>query len=375
MSLVLTGDALEMLRTLPDESIQCCVTSPPYWGLRDYGASGQLGLEKTPEEYVAKVVEIFREVKRVLRDDGVLWLNLGDSYWGGKGRSGYELPHEAEERRGRGETFQTGHNIPGYMDMRPSDGKHDTIKPKDLVGIPWMVAFALRADGWYLRSDIIWAKPNPMPESVTDRPTKSHEYIFLLTKSGKYYYDSEAVKLPIADATIVRAGSRNNGGERKDGGDADQQQGLTPTQQDRYYEKIRRRKTAGWDTSTGEGSHGSFHKDGRAQGVEYTETDVLTRNRRTVWHIATQPRKEAHFATFPDEIPEICIKAGTKKGDVVLDPFGGSGTTAQVAKRLGRDFVIIELNPKYVKDLIEPSLENINPLFRTVLSAVKEEAR
>ena len=252
------GDCLEALQQIPDGVFQTCVTSPPYWGLRDYGIEpqvwggdiecdhvwggfqtgrvtgggdrppdnkwlngpsldsqqerafclhcnawlGSLGLEPTPGLFVQHLVEIFREVRRVLRDDGTLWLNLGSSYWGGKGKSGYELPHEVEERGAKGETLQAGHNVPGYMDMRPADGKHPVFKPKDLVPIPWMVAMALQRDGWWLRSDIIWHKPNPMPESVTDRPTKSHEYLFLLAKSKRYFYDADAVREAQAEDSI-----------------------------------------------------------------------------------------------------------------------------------------------------------------------------
>ena len=287
----------------------------PYWGLRDYGVPGQIGLEKTPEEYVGKLVEVFREVRRVLKKDGVLWLNLGDSYAAGGNGGGTE---KQDSNRGtlalRGKVKKAP---PGF-------------KPKDLVGIPWRVAFALQADGWYLRSDIIWSKPNPMPESVTDRPTKAHEYIFLLTKSARYYYDAEAVKEAIAPATVARARANNNGEKRKDGGVAKDQGGLTPSQQSKYYANV---------------------------------TTETFRNIRSVWNIATQSFSGAHFATFPEAIPERCIKAGSKKGDTILDPFGGSGTTGRVAKRLGRQYILIELNPKYSSELITPSLEAIDPLF------------
>jgi DNA modification methylase len=393
MSQVLTGDALEVLRTLPEKIAQTCVTSPPYWGLRDYGTAEwvggdtecdhqyqkggrdpktsskqisnggtvfsqyeheckkcgavridrQLGLEKTPEEYVTKLVEIFREVKRVLRKDGTLWLNLGDSYSGsGRGRDA-----DGTWNPGKGGSKQetnTGSTIGRVVNAKSFSKKlieagatgNAWVKPpqglkcKDLVGIPWRVAFALQADGWYLRSDIIWSKPNPMPESVTDRPTKAHEYIFLLTKSARYYYDADAV-----------AEEANYDG-RKDEimkGSVKYGNGYSPTTSPQTMSIV---------------GHERWKKD---------DNGTRVRNRRTVWHIATQPRKEAHFATFPDAIPEICIKAGSKKGDIVLEPFGGSGTTAQVAKRLGREYIIIELNPKYVKDLIEPSLASINPLF------------
>ena len=345
--MILCGDALTELRKLADESVNCCVTSPPYWGLRDYGTAkwegggsecdhlagplassksglhdgagcsesekvrtggmpfrevcgkcgahridSQLGLEKTPEEYVAKMVEVFREVRRVLRDDGTLWLNLGDSY----------------------ASQPAGNKIPsGFSQTRPSrrtgDGNQETVrlpqkrfglKPKDLVGIPWRVAFALQADGWWLRQDIIWAKPNPMPESVRDRCTKAHEYIFMLTKSARYWYDAEAVKEVGAEKP-----------RKKEGGAG---------------ESAVDRKSRGHDNCMG--------TDG-------------TRNRRSVWTITTKPYAEAHFATFPPEIPELCIKTGCPKGGKVLDPFFGAGTTGLVAMRLGREFIGIELNEKY----------------------------
>jgi DNA modification methylase len=311
--MLLHGDALAILTSIKSGSIQCCVTSPPYWGLRDYKVDGQIGLEPTPEAYVAKMVAVFREVRRVLRKDGTCWLNLGDSYWGGKGKSGYELPHEAEARRANGETFQTAHNVPGYMTMRPTDGKHDIIKPKDLVGIPWRVAFALQFDGWWLRSDIIWSKPNPMPESVTDRPTKAHEYLFLLTKNAKYYYDAEAIKEQFADE---RMGNPNGGGQYAKecpypNAHAGQQSGL---------------------------AKGEWNVDGSMSG----------RNKRSVWSIPTHSYHDAHFATFPEKLVEPCILAGSKVGDIVLDPFAGSGVTIMVAEKFGRRGIGIELNRDYI---------------------------
>lgn len=285
---VICGDCLDVMRDWPDGVIQTCITSPPYWGLRDYGVEGQLGLEPTPEEYVAKMVEVFREVRRVLRDDGTLWLNLGDSYandakWGGKtgGKQSY-LPDNDIRGCGRGKR-KTG------------------LKPKDLVGIPWMVAFALRADGWYLRSDIIWSKPNPMPESVTDRPTKAHEYLFLLAKSQKYYYDVEAIAEDLAVPPHA-PGNRKLDASRND---HDQ------------MEKV-------W------GSSGK-------------------RNKRSVWTIATQPFSQAHFATFPEKLIERCILAGSPEGRIVLDPFFGSGTTGKRAKELGRKWIGIDLSEEYCK--------------------------
>ena len=284
------GDCLTVLRErFADESVQCCVTSPPYWGLRDYGVEGQLGLEATPELYVAKMVEVFREVKRVLKDNGTLWLNLGDSYATGT-TAGRQLG-----------TLDFGQ---GTMEARKVNriGTPLGLKTKDLVGIPWRVAFALQADGWYLRSDIIWAKPNPMPESVTDRPTKAHEYMFLLSKSERYFYDHEAIQ----EAGTMKPQNRftDGKGPKADGYAAHRQ----PT------------------------------------GM----TSCEFRNKRTVWTVATSPYTEAHFATFPPKLIEPCILAGCPSGGLVLDPFAGSGTTIQVAQQLGRQGVGIELNPAYV---------------------------
>lgn len=327
-------------------------------GLRDYGVPGQLGLEKTPEEYVQKLVEVFREVRRVLRPDGTLWLNLGDSYAGSWGASGHRSEidgGESTQREKNSEYFARG----GYENHRetpPTAKQLAGIKPKDLVGIPWMVAFALRADGWWLRSDIIWSKPNPMPESVTDRPTKAHEYIFLLTKAPQYYYDAEAIKNPPIESLLRQLRDGYDGEATKDYAAVGAQN--PSTTKSRIIEN-KLRKT---DKQRGHSRRHAGFND-RWDSMTKEEQCALGSNRKTVWTVATQPRKETHFATFPDEIPEICIKAGTKKGDTVLDPFAGSGTTAQVAKRLGREYITIELNPKYVKELIEPSLEKINPLF------------
>jgi len=281
---IICGDCLDVMREMPDNSIHCCVTSPPYWGLRDYGCPGQLGLEPTPEEYVAKMVTVFREVKRVLRDDGTLWLNLGDSYNGSGGAGG-------------------DYNKGGLKEGQPKYGRKftDILKPKDLVGIPWRVAFALQADGWYLRQDIIWHKPNPMPESVTDRCTKAHEYVFLLSKSARYYYDADAIKEPSVEPPRER--EKNNG------------------------ESAVETKMRGHDCNCG--------NDG-------------TRNKRDVWTVATHPYPEAHFATFPPELIKPCIKAGCPEQGIVLDPFMGSGTTAEVCCNHGRQYIGIELNPEYI---------------------------
>lgn len=311
---VLVGDAREKLQALPDESVQTVVTSPPYYGLRDYGHDGQIGLEETPEDYVQALVEVFREVRRVLRDDGTVWVNLGDSYAsGGKGGGGSYMAERADK------SWQHRSKVNGWRP--PPDG----LKHKDLIGIPWRVAFALQADGWYLRQDIIWAKPNPIPESVTDRCTKAHEYIFLLTKSPRYFYDAEAVKEPATGW---------NGSLFHDGKNAAVHPNVG-----------KKRKPAGWDTD--KGGHGSFHRNGRAQQVEYTDGISIRRNKRSVWTVSTQPYPGAHFATFPPKLIEPCILAGSKPGDTVLDPFGGSGTTAAVALEHGRRAVLCEISEEY----------------------------
>jgi len=304
------GDALEVLRTLPDESVQCCVTSPPYWGLRDYGVEGQLGLEHTPQEYVEKLVAMLREVLRVLRDDGTLWLVLGDSYATGGGAVGRCLGGGEQ-----GERFLRQ----GHTNTQPNRMPLPGLKPKDLVGIPWRVAFALQADGWYLRSDIIWSKPNPMPESVTDRPTKAHEYVFLFSKSQRYFYDADAV----AEETAMD----DKRGKQRIG-----------------Y------KGRGADKSRNDGEADFF-----GQGA--------TRNARTVWDIATRPYSGAHFATMPSELASRCIKAGSKSMDTILDPFGGSGTTAAVATGLGRKAIHIDLDPD-----LSLAIERIGPLLVDVAS-------
>ena len=310
---IINGDCLTELKKLPDESVHCCVTSPPYWGLRDYGVDGQIGLEKTPDEYVEKLVNVFREVKRVLKNDGTLWLNLGDSY-AGSGGPGSQYDNKS------------GTSFKGEFKKYDNPNKKvDNLKPKDLIGIPWRVAFALQADGWYLRSDIIWHKPNPMPESVTDRPTKSHEYIFLLAKSQKYYFDNEAVGSPIQEDTIERYKRSWNGDGMR-------------------------------DFPSGPQNHIQKFMDPQNKKREWA-------NIKTVWTVTTKPFKEAHFATFPEKLIIPCIKAGCPKGGVVLDPFGGSGTTGVVAEKLGRDYILIELNPNYI-EMADNRTWNVAPLFR-----------
>lgn len=264
---IIQGDCLEVLKTLPDGIADMCVTSPPYYGLRDYGVDGQIGLEPNPEEYIKKLVEVFREVGRVIRDDGTLWVNIGDSYWG-SGSRGYDFTGKWNETS----KVQSGSKGTENLSRIPKlvGTTEDGIKNKDLIGIPWLLALALRKDGWYLRQDIIWHKPNPMPESVMDRCTKSHEYIFLLSKNPKYYFD-----------------------------------------------------------------HNSIQEDG-------------IRNMRDVWSIPPSNVKEAHFATMPERLAEICILAGSRKGGIVIDPFFGSGTTGRVATKHYRDYIGIELNPNYI---------------------------
>ena len=292
------GDAAAVLPTLPAASVQCVVTSPPYWGLRDYGVAGQLGLEPTPEEYVAKLVAVFREVRRVLRGDGTVWINMGDSYCsqpaGNIAPSGFSQTRPSRRKHGVGpETV----DLPGK--------RFDDLKSKDLCGIPWRVAFALQADGWWLRQDIIWHKPNPMPESVTDRCTKAHEYIFLLAKSAKYHCDMEAVKEADGD-THSRGTKRTPPIERA----------------------------------------GIGHKD----WCWYMTRDnqITGRNRRSVWTVTTKPYPKAHFATYPPELIEPCVKAGCPTGGIVLDPYVGSGTTLQVALEQGCQAIGIELNRGYL---------------------------
>jgi len=290
---IITGDCIESMRGMADQSVHCCITSPPYFGLRDYGVEGQIGLESSPAEFVAKLVDVFREVRRVLRDDGTLWLNLGDSYArplakGGSGPGG-------KNREWYGENYGDagGAGVPAGP------------KPKDLIGIPWRVAFALQADGWYLRQDIIWAKPNPMPESVTDRCTKAHEYIFLLAKSERYYFDQGAIKDPTTDPEYRTVG------------------------------KIR---------PTAEGGEG-FEIRG---GLHSQPGGRVSRNRRSVWSVSPAQFSEAHFATFPPKLIEPCILAGCPEGGTVLDPFSGSGTTGLVSIQHQRKYIGIELNPEYV---------------------------
>lgn len=387
---ILRGDNRNTLKTLEDKSIHTVVTSPPYWGLRDYGTAtweggdpscdhvansqatkkmgneefnknrpsreetktkgyyenicpkcgarridNQLGLEETPEEYVNNLVDVFREIKRVLRDDGTVWLNLGDSYSSGGRRT---------------TTNQSLRGDKDYGVTRPAPSKG--IKPKDLIGIPWRVAFALQRDGWYLRQDIIWHKPNPMPESVRDRCTKAHEYIFLLSKNVKYYYDHEAIKEPITDSTAKRLLQKNidnqKGSERAHAGE----------KPNGNMKALGRKK---FDSSMGGGGtsfvgHSGYKKSDGSYMIS------PTRNKRSVWTVTTKPFKEAHFATFPMDLIEPCVLAGCPEEGTVLDPFGGAGTTGIVASNHNRNAILCELNDEY-SDIAEKRIESNLPLF------------
>jgi DNA modification methylase len=369
------GDCREVLRTMPDQSVHCCVTSPPYFGLRDYGTAkwdggdpecdhspdkrggrfatpvsskqasntgsgsassrdcpcgatridSQIGLEATPDAFVAEMVAVFREVRRVLRDDGTLWLNLGDSY---NNRTKVRTTSHQPALNGFKDDNWAERAARGGVRMSQSDGD---LKEKDLHGIPWMVAFALRADGWYLRQDIIWSKPNPMPESVQDRCTKAHEYLFMLSKSKVYHYDASAIAEPASDA--AHGGSQPNPGPKaRATGNHSGSLWLTPKQRSDKQRGHSRR-------------HAGFND--RWDEMERAEQCSGTRNKRSVWEIAPQPFSEAHFATFPPALVEPCILAGCPAGGTVLDPFGGAGTTGMVADRLGRNAILIELNPEY----------------------------
>jgi len=314
VAMIWVGDCRESLRQMPEQSAHTCVTSPPYFGLRDYGHGGQIGLEPTPDEFVAAMVEVFREVRRVLRDDGTLWLNLGDSYAqsGGAGAQG-----ATGQRASR--TFTAN----GTLRTKNQDG----IKAKDLIGIPWRVAFALQADGWYLRQDIIWHKPNPMPESVTDRCTKAHEYIFLLSKGPRYFFDHAAIKEP---ATCGRL--RGSGPMVAEG--AGRNDAATGTRGD--YRTRPSVKPSAFDGKTND-----------LKGREAFRAVTDMRSKRDVWTVASRPFKGAHFATFPPALIEPCVLAGCPVGGTVLDPFGGAGTTGLVAEQYGRNSVLCELNPDY----------------------------
>lgn len=349
---ILVGDCREILKTIASDSVHCVVTSPPYWRLRDYGVANQVGQEASPEKFVTELVEIFREVRRVLRPDGSLWLNLGDSYVSSGGT--HDGRSDNQPGVGANQVWRNGSGrADGIVDGRGQRNRNgntvSNMKPKDLVGIPWRVALALQADGWWLRQDIIWSKPNPMPESVQDRCTKAHEYIFMLTKSAKYYYDADAIAedaiysgVTGQDASgyknAANFSGKNSGGNLVRGEKPDKQRG-----------------------------HGRRH-DGfndRWDKMEKAEQCSGKRNKRSVWNVATKPFPEAHFATFPPELIQPCVLAGCPKGGLVLDPFGGAGTTGLVADRNERSAMLIELNPEYAA-MAEKRLQGDGGMFASV---------
>lgn len=379
---VFHGDARERLAELLAGSVQTCVTSPPYFGLRDYGHAGQIGLEPTPAEYVTALVAVFGEVRRILNGDGTLWLNLGDSYcnsdkWGSGGANTGKHTREPDGTPASWKAVRRRRSsLPG-------------IKPKDLLGIPWRVAFALQADGWYLRSDIIWSKPNPMPESVTDRPTKAHEYLFLLSKSRQYYYDAAAIREPYAPSTLREFKEGYQGQATKDYAGTGAQNasdvkrrivhGKNEQTGDRRKEGFNERwdaaeRAAKWaDPSEYGGKHAKA--DPQSASRRMLKSSKAAReaggphdnpfggaNKRSVWTVPTRPYPDAHFATFPEALIEPCILAGSKPGDLVLDPFTGSGTTGAVAIRHQRSFVGIELNAAYV-EMARARIGAVAPMF------------
>lgn len=335
---ILIGDCRTLLAAMEAQSVNCCVTSPPYFGLRDYGVDGQIGLEQTPDEYVAEMVAVLREVRRVLRDDGTLWLNLGDSY---NNRTKVRTSSHQPVLNDFEDDNWAERAVRGGVRMSLSNGD---LKEKDLVGIPWMVAFALRADGWYLRQDIIWHKPNPMPESVRDRCTKAHEYIFMLSKSARYYYDIEAVKEPSVKGAA--------GSEFHTGKTGDHQLGRSSTKPRRASGNVYAANAFLTPQSEPRGPHSNFGSPDH-------------RNRRSVWTVSTKPFKGAHFATFPPDLIEPCVLAGCPPQGTVLDPFGGAGTAGLVASRNNRNAILIELNPEYA-GMADARIVKDAPLFASV---------
>lgn len=341
---------------IEENSIDCCVTSPPYWGLRNYGMSDQIGMEHTPELYVQALVKVFEEVKRVLKPAGTLWLNLGDTYYGGKGSNGASKAYTDNAKVINKKALIA--TAPG--EIRPNDRKIEGLKPKDLIGIPWMVAFALRSAGWYLRQDIIWHKPNPMPESVIDRCTKSHEYIFLLSKSHKYYFDQDAIRVPLKDESIARLAQdleqqkgSNRVPDKSNGNMKAVIKGHPIGGNGKYTKSVdeTHRTKSGKDWELKMAGSGDLNNCGRS-GYFDGDGNLLvgpTANKKSVWSVTTKPFADAHFATFPEELITPCILAGSPAGGIVLDPFMGAGTTALVAKSNDRNFIGFELNPDYVQ--------------------------
>lgn len=314
----INGDALRVLKEMPSQFVDCCVTSPPYYALRDYGVDGQIGIEETPDKFVENLKNVFHEVKRVLKDDGTLWLNIGDCYCNS---NGYARASAQFQRKGRNDANANDRDLTALH--------NSGFKTKDLIGIPWMLAFALRTDGWYLRQDIIWHKPNPMPESVRDRCTKAHEYIFLLSKSPQYYYDADAIKEPtVSRDTNVR---------------------------DRDVSKLN-------------------NTPGRTRMAGLKTNDYEMRNKRDVWTVSTKPLREEHYAAYPEELIAPCILAGCRKDGIVLDPFFGSGTTGRVAGKYNRNYIGIELNPEYVR-MNERRTKNVQMELDGFLTAQPKEEK
>lgn len=360
---VLQGDCRSVLPTLAAGSVHCCVTSPPYFGLRDYGVAGQIGLEANTDAWLAEMVAVFGAVRRVLRDDGTLWVNIGDAY-AGSGRGGNPT---------RDSSTLQGSKKSQKASMVNRGAITDTagLKAKDLIGLPWRLAFALQADGWYLRSDVIWHKPNPMPESVTDRPTKAHEYLFLLSKGPRYYYDAAAIYEPVTGNAHARApkvshwmegeGShaviRNNGVHPKAQAiEAGNHKGPRPKQNSSFSAAVASTRTGKMMPPIGGKKHAGNNGNPTYSGEAREAREA--RNARTVWTIPTEAYKGAHYATFPRELVRRPILAGCPVGGTVLDPFGGTGTTAEVAVKTGRRAVLVELNPEYVAQ-IRQRLESV----------------
>ncbi|MFA0999194.1 MULTISPECIES: DNA-methyltransferase [Pseudomonas syringae group] len=328
---ILVGDCIDMMRMLPNESVHACVTSPPYYGLRDYGVEGQIGLEETPAEFIARLVEVFREVRRVFRADGTIWVNMGETYAsiaGGYAPGGSAGKHDMVSQATRGAVLRGKRRSPPMG-----------LKQKDLMGIPWRLAFALQDDGWYLRQDIIWHKPNPMPESTRDRCTKSHEYLFLLSKSPRYYYDQNAIKEPVALSSMVRMAQdleQQHGSDRVPG-KANGPMKAVRSRRDSFKREDSKREQAIPGQTVG------THRPDRSD----SDYPLDMRNKRSVWTVPTVGYRGAHFATFPPDLIRPCILAGAPRGGVVLDPFGGAGTTSLVSMQEGRRSIICELNPEY----------------------------
>lgn len=356
---VFNMNCLDGLRTLPDESVDCCVTSPPYYALRDYDCDGQIGLEETPEKYIEKLTEVFREVYRVLKPQGTLWLNIGDSYWGGGWRNAQFNEHSGELQKAHKGTH-CGEQMPACK------GNSGAYKPKDLIGIPWMLAFSLRNAGWYLRQDIIWNKPNPMPESVTDRCTKSHEYIFLMSKSRRYYYDYESISEPCVDQyrTNFQSGCRANGinKDRNDNDLGTRSKDWMPRKK-AFQDEMLTTKIRFGGKKYGDNNDKHFQTySGKEWKPQFNPEGIMVRNKRDVWTVNVKSDNVAHFATYPEELIQPCILAGCPSDGIVLDPFMGSGTTAKVARMLNRHFVGFELNKDYCK-IIQNKIQVSRDLF------------